>query len=73
MKRFLINCRWYRKLIHRRYGIANVHTLHIPSGILSNFDVCYLSYDQHGMVQQGFTNLKEAITQRGNLGLTVLY
>lgn len=73
MQKFLINCRWYRKLIHKRYGIDDVHSLHIPSGILGNFQICYLSYDRQGRVQQGFTNLKDALKNRGNLGLTVLY
>lgn len=73
MQKFLINCKWYRRLIDKKYGIPDVGMLRIPSGILGNFSICYLSYDQQGRVQQGFTNLKDALKNRGNLGLTVLY
>lgn len=61
MQKFLIHCTWYRKLIHQRYGINGVYSLYIPSGILSNLAVCYLSYDQQGRVQQGFTNLRDTL------------
>ena len=41
--------------------------------IYGNFDYCYLGFDETGEVKKGFKNIFDAIKNRGNLGLTVMY
>ena len=50
-----------------------VEWLYIPSSIYGNFDYCYLGFDKDGNVQKGFSSLLDAIKNRGDLGVTVLY
>jgi hypothetical protein len=47
--------------------------LSIPWDIYGDFDVCYLGYDKDGNVKKGFKTIIEAIRNKGDLGLTVLY
>lgn len=72
-KFFLKHCRTYRKLISKLFGKYNVEFISIPMGFYGNFDYHYLGYDETGLVKKGFKNIAEAIKNRGNLGLTVLY
>lgn len=70
---FIKHCKLYRKLIHKRFGLPDVPAVYIPSGILSNEKICYLSYDEQGRVHEGFTSLKAAIQSKGKFGISVLY
>lgn len=60
-------------MICKLFGKPHVGRLSIPWNIYGDFDVCYLGYDKDGNVQKGFRNIIDAIKNRGNLGLTVLY
>lgn len=74
MKRFFLKyCRTYRRLIDKLYGKYNVERLSIPFDIYENFNYCYVGFDKNGTVRKGFCGLVEAIKNRGDLGLTVLY
>lgn len=74
MKRFFLkHCVWYRRFVTRKFGKYKIKSLSIPSEIYSDFNVCYLGYDKHGNVLKGFSNIVEAIKNRGSLGLTVMY
>lgn len=72
-KFFLKHCRPYRWLIHKLFGKYEVEMLTIPSAIYGNFDYCYLGFDKNGKVLRGFRSLLDALKNRGELGLTVLY
>ena len=72
-KFFLSHCSLYRKLICKLFGKYNVSKLYFPCGILGDFNICYVGYDKDGNVKKGFTNILDAIKNRGDLGLTVLY
>lgn len=73
-KFFLKHCRPYRWLIAKLFGKPyNGTRLTIPWNIYGDFDVCYLGYDKDGNVKKGFRNIIEALKNKGNLGLTVLY
>ena len=73
-KFFLKHCAIYRRLIEKFFGFrVNGGRIHIPFNIYGDFDIHYLSYDENGHVKKGFRTLKEALRNRGNLGLTVLY
>ena len=77
MRKFFIkHCRLYRYLICKLFGKPHSGErgkLSIPFEIYGDFSVHYLGYDQEGRVQKGFRSLVEAIRNRGDLGLTVLY
>lgn len=72
-KFFLKHSRWYRKLIHKLFGIKEVDILEIPTSVYGDFSVNYMVYDKEGKVTKGFKTLREALKNKGNLGLTVLY
>lgn len=72
-KFFLKHCVLYRKLIKKLFGNSNISTVHIPWEIYGDFDVHYLGIDENGYAKKGFKNLYEAIKNKGNLSLTVLY
>ena len=73
-KFFLKHCSIYRRLIHELFGFSvDGGRIHIPFDIYGNFDYHYLGYDEKGNVKKGFKTLVEALRNRGNLGLTVLY
>jgi hypothetical protein len=72
-KFFLKHCRAYRKIVKKLFGKYNVEQVHIPWEIYGDFDIHYLGYDESGHVKKGFKTLFEALKNRGNLGLTVLY
>jgi hypothetical protein len=72
-KFFLKHCLLYRWLICKLFGKPHPERLQIPWNIYGNFDVCYLGYNEKGHVEKGFTNIVEAIKNKGDLGLTVLY
>lgn len=63
----------YRKAINALFGIKNVPKLVIPYSIYGDFSVNYMGYNKDGYVLKGFKTLREAIKNRGSLGLTVLY
>lgn len=75
-KLFIKYCRPYRwlicKLLHKPHS-GECGKLTIPFGIYGNFDVHYLIYDENGYVHNGFRTLREALKNKGNMGLTVLY
>lgn len=74
MRKFFINhCTLYRRLICKLFGAKNVPTLHFPIGILGDWTIFYVAYDENGNVQKGFKTLLEAIKNKGNLYLSVLY
>ena len=74
MRRFFINhCALYRWLICKLFGAKNVAKLSFPCGILGDWRVFYVAYDENGDVKKGFKSLKEAICNKGNLYLSVLY
>lgn len=50
------------KLIEDKYGNPNVTILHVPAGILGNFDNKYLTYNSEGQVIKGYKRLKDAIS-----------
>ena len=70
---FLKYCKPYRWLVCRIFGIPSVHRISIPFGYYSDFDCHYLAYDKEGDVKIGFSTLREAIKNRGDFGLTVIY
>ena len=70
---FLKHSSLYRKVIHYFFGIKDVHHLSIPFDIYGDFSVNYLGYNKKGLVIKGFKTLRQAIKNKGNLGLTVLY
>ena len=72
-KFFLKHCKLYRKMVCKFFGRYNVPTINIPMSIYGNFDYCYLGFDETGEVKKGFKNIFDAIKNRGNLGLTVMY
>jgi len=72
-KFFLKHCTIYRKLICKLFGKYNCEVISIPSRIYGNFDYCYLGYDENGNVQKGFRNIFDALKNKGDLGITVLY
>lgn len=72
-KFFLKHCVLYRTLINKLFGRYNVDTLSIPSEIYGDFNICYLGFDENGNVKRGFTNIIDAIKNKKDLGLTVLY
>jgi hypothetical protein len=45
----------------------------IPWEIYGDFDVHYLGIDENGNAKKGFKTLAEALRNKGNLSLTVLY
>lgn len=74
MRKFFINnCSLYRRLICKLFGAKNVSALHFPCGILGDWNIFYVAYDEKGDVKKGFTNLFDAIKNKGNLYLSVLY
>lgn len=73
-KLFLKHCWLYRWLVCKLFGKPYPEgRLSIPWTIYGDFDVCYLGYDKDGNVKKGFRNIVDAIKNRGDLGLTVLY
>lgn len=72
-KFFLKHCRLYRILIHRLFGKYNVSELTIPFDIYGNFNYHYMGFNEKGVVVKGFKNIFEAIKNKGDLGITVLY
>jgi len=72
-KFFLKYCKIYRKLIVKLFGKYNVYEFHIPWEIYGDFDIHYLGYDKDGHVKKGFRNIIDALKNKGDLGLTVLY
>ena len=72
-KFFLKHCKLYRKMVCKFFGRYDVDKISIPMRIYGNFDYCYLGFDKNGNVQKGFKNIFEAIKNRGDLGLTVMY
>ena len=72
-KFFLKHCKPYRWLISKLFGIPHPEMLTIPFDIYGDFDIHYIAYDRTGNVQKGFCNIFEAVKNRGNLGLTVMY
>lgn len=72
-KFFLKHCTIYRKLVKKLFGKYDVEYFSIPMRIYGNFDYHYLGYDEKGNVKMGFKNIVEAIKNKGDLGLTVLY
>ncbi len=72
-KVFLKYCKPYRWLVHKLFYKPHPTTLHIPWNIYGDFNIHYLGYDSTGHVQKGFCSLFEAIKNKGDLGLTVLY
>ena len=74
MRKFFINnCSLYRKLICKLFGAKNVSTLHFPCGILGNWNIFYVGYDADGNVKKGFKSLGQALRNKGDLYLSVLY
>lgn len=74
MKKFFIkHCRPYRWLICKLFGKYKVDKLSIPFKIYGDFDVFYLGFDKDGKVHKGFTSIIDALKNKGDLGLTVLY
>lgn len=72
-KFFLKHCRTYRKLVKELFGKYNVEWVYIPWEIYGDFSVHYLGYDENGHVKKGFKTLFEALKNRGDLGLSVMY
>ena len=72
-KMFLKYCKPYRWLISKLFGKYNVERVSIPFGIYGNFDIHYLGFDKDGNVEKGFTSIVDALRNKGDLGLTVLY
>lgn len=72
-KFFLRYCGPYRWLIRKLFGKYPVERLSIPMSIYADFECCYLGFDKDGNVHKGFANLFDAIKNRGDLGLTVIY
>jgi hypothetical protein len=75
-KFFLKHCRLYRRLVCKLFGKPHNGErgkLSIPFQIYGDFDIHYLGYDQDGNVKKGFRNIVEALKNKGDLGLTVLY
>jgi hypothetical protein len=72
-KFFLKHCKPYRWFISKMFGIPHPAHLSIPWNIYGDFNVHYLGYDKEGNVRKGFRNIFEAIKNRGDLGLTVMY
>lgn len=75
-KFFLKYCRPYRWMICKLFGKPHNGErgkLSIPFKIYGDFDVHYLGYDQDGNVKKGFKNIVDALKNKGDLGLTVLY
>lgn len=72
-KFFLKHCRIYRWAVCKLFGKPHPASLNIPWEIYGDFDVCYLGYDKDGNVKKGFRNLIDAIKNKGDLGLTVMY
>ena len=74
MRKFFINnCTLYRLLICKLFGAKNVTKLSFPCGILSDWNVFYVTYDENGNVKRGFSNLFDALKNKKNLYLSVLY
>ena len=74
MHKLWVQSRLYRKIIHKLYGIETTTSkLSFPIGILGDFNVHYIVYDNTGNVRGGYRRLKEAVRNRNNLGITVLY
>ena len=74
MRKFFINhCTLYRRLICKLFGAKNVSALHFPCGILGDWNIFYVAYDENGNVKKGYKTLFEAIRNKGNLYLSVLY
>lgn len=72
-KFFLKHCKLYRKLIKKLFGKYDVYEVHIPWEIYGDFNIHYLGFDENGNVKKGFNNLLEAIKNKGDLGLSVMY
>lgn len=72
-KFFLSHCVLYRWLVCKLFGKYNPSKLSFPCGILGDFTINYVGYDQDGNVKKGFRNIVEALRNKGDLGLTVLY
>ena len=72
-KFFLKHCRIYRRLISKLFGKYEYEHLSIPMRIYTNFDYCYFGYDKDGNVKKGFTSLIDALKNKDDLGITVLY
>ena len=72
-KFFLKHCVLYRKLIKKLFGNPNITMVNIPWEIYGDFDVHYLGIDENGNAKKGFQTLAEALRNKGNLSLTVLY
>ena len=72
-KFFLKHCALYRWFIGKLFYKPHPERLSIPWKIYGDFDVHYLGYDEDGNVQRVFRNIFEAIKNKGNLGVTVLY
>ena len=74
MQRIWIQSQLYRRIIHKLFGIPkNASKLSIPCEIIGDFKVHYLSYDKDGNVHGGFRTLRQALKNRQNYGITVLY
>ena len=70
---FLKHCSLYRRVIHRLFGRYPVRQLSFNSGIYGDENVHYIGFDKHGNVQKGWPTLRDALRNRGTLGITVLY
>ena len=69
-----IQSRLYRKIIHKLYSIhTTTSKLSFPIGILSDFNVHYIVYDKFGNVKNGYRTLRQALANRQNYGISVLY
>jgi len=74
LQRLWIQSAWYRKIIHKLYGLENMpHKLSFPIGILANFDIHYILYDEQGDVISGYNTLREAVSNKLKYGISVLY
>ena len=74
MRRFFINhCALYRRLICKMFGAKHRPALHFPCGILGDWRIFYVAYDKDGNVQKGFKSLWEALRNKEDLYLSVLY
>lgn len=69
-----IQSKLYRRIIHKLYSIqTNTTKMSFPIGILGDFNVHYIVYDKCGCVLNGYKTLREAVRNRQNNGISVLY
>ena len=69
-----IQSKLYRRIIHKLYSIqTNTTKMSFPIGILGDFNVHYIVYDKFGNVKNGYRPLRQALANRQNYGISVLY